>query len=115
MLLVDTLQGKVISDDELKETYAKRQPYGEWLDSNLVELKNLKIPNLPVQEYSRTERARLQKAFGYSYEEYPHFHPQYGAERLRGHRVHGRRHAAGRAVPINISRCSTISNSCLHR
>ena len=70
MLLVDTLQGKVISDDELKETYAKRQPYGEWLDSNLVELKNLKIPNLPVQEYSRTERARLQKAFGYSYEEY---------------------------------------------
>ena len=70
MLLVDTLQGKVLSDDELKETYAKRQPYGEWLDSNLVELKNLKIPNLPVQEYSRTERARLQKAFGYSYEEY---------------------------------------------
>ncbi len=70
MLLVDTIQGRVINDDELKETYAKRQPYGEWLDSNLVELKNLKIPNLPVQEYSRTERARLQKAFGYSYEEY---------------------------------------------
>ncbi|HIX77238.1 MAG TPA: glutamate synthase subunit alpha, partial [Candidatus Fusicatenibacter merdavium] len=70
MLLVDTIQGRVINDDELKEIYAKRQPYGEWLDSNLVELKNLKIPNLPVQEYSRTERARLQKAFGYSYEEY---------------------------------------------
>ncbi len=70
MLLVDTVQGKVINDDELKEIYAQRQPYGEWLDSNLVELKNLKIPNLPVQEYSRTERVRLQKAFGYSYEEY---------------------------------------------
>ena len=29
----------------LKEQYASRQPYGEWLDSNLVELKNLNIPN----------------------------------------------------------------------
>ena len=70
MLLVDTIEGKVINDDELKERYAHRQPYGEWLDSNLVELKDLKIPNLPVQEYTRQERARLQKAFGYTYEEY---------------------------------------------
>ena len=70
MLLVDTVEGKVINDDELKERYAHRQPYGEWLDSNLVELKDLKIPNLPVQEYTRQERARLQKAFGYTYEEY---------------------------------------------
>ena len=70
MLLVDTIEGKVINDDELKERYAHRQPYGEWLDSNLVELNDLKIPNLPVQEYTRQERARLQKAFGYTYEEY---------------------------------------------
>ena len=45
MLLVDTVQGRVIGDEELKEMYADRQPYGEWLDSNLIELKNLKIPN----------------------------------------------------------------------
>ena len=45
MLLVDTVQGKVIDDDELKEIYAGRQPYGEWLDSNLIELSSLKIPN----------------------------------------------------------------------
>ena len=32
MLLVDTVKGKVIDDDELKEGYAARQPYGEWLD-----------------------------------------------------------------------------------
>ena len=32
MLLVDTVQGKVIDDDELKEYYATSQPYGEWLD-----------------------------------------------------------------------------------
>ena len=69
MLLVDTVEGKVISDDELKERYSNRQPYGEWLDRNLVELKNLKIPNRRVPEYTQEERSRLQKAFGYSYEE----------------------------------------------
>ena len=69
MLLVDIVKGKVIDDEELKERYAGRQPYGEWLDSNLVELKELKIPNQKVPSYTAEECKRLQKAFGYSYEE----------------------------------------------
>ena len=69
MLLVDTVQGRLISDDELKETYAQSQPYGEWVDANLVKLEDLKIPNERVPEYTRDERIRLQKAFGYTYEE----------------------------------------------
>lgn len=69
MLLVDTIKGRVIDDDELKEMYAGRQPYGEWLDSNLIELKDLKIPNQKIVSYTREECKRLQKAFGYSYEE----------------------------------------------
>ncbi|MCI8560031.1 MAG: glutamate synthase large subunit [Dorea sp.] len=69
MMLVDTIKGIVIDDEELKEIYADRQPYGEWLDSNLLELKNLKIPNKRVPSYSKEECKRLQKAFGYSYEE----------------------------------------------
>ena len=69
MLLVDTVQGKVIDDEELKERYASRQPYGEWLDSNLTELSSLKIPNQKVPSYTPEECKRLQKAFGYSYEE----------------------------------------------
>lgn len=67
LLLVDTIQGRVIDDEELKEKYAKRQPYGEWLDSNLVTLADLKIPNKRVPEFSDEERERLQKAFGYTY------------------------------------------------
>ena len=70
MLLIDTVQGRIIDDEELKEYYASREPYGEWLDSNLVCLKDLKIPNVRVPEYTDEERARLQKAFGYTYEEY---------------------------------------------
>jgi len=69
MLLVDTVQGKVISDEELKEKYASRQPYGEWLDRNLVFLKDLTIPNQRVPEYTYEERQRMQKAFGYTYDE----------------------------------------------
>ena len=69
MLLVDTVKGEVIDDDRLKESYASGQPYGEWLDNNLVMLKDLKIPNKRVPEYSYEERQRMQKAFGYTYDE----------------------------------------------
>jgi glutamate synthase (NADPH/NADH) large chain len=70
MLLVDTVEGRLIGDAELKDRYARKQPYGEWLDSRLVRLADLKIPNKKVEEYGAEERARLQKAFGYTYEEY---------------------------------------------
>ena len=69
MLLVDTRQGRVIGDSELKGAYAARQPYGEWLDRNLVNLSGLPIPNHRVETRSREELARLQKAFGYTYED----------------------------------------------
>ena len=68
MLLVDTVKGRVIDDDELKGTYAGKQPYGEWIDRNLLNLKDLKIPNQRVPEYTKEERQRMQKAFGYTYE-----------------------------------------------
>ncbi len=70
MLLVDTVAGKLIDDDELKEKYATSKPYGEWLDSNLINLKDLKIPNKRVATHSKEERAKLQKAFGYTYEDF---------------------------------------------
>jgi glutamate synthase (NADPH/NADH) large chain len=70
MLLVDTVKGELIDDDELKEKYATKQPYGEWLDNNLVQLHDLKIPNKKVPVHTKEERARLQKAFGYTYEDF---------------------------------------------
>ncbi|MBQ2801909.1 MAG: glutamate synthase large subunit [Lachnospiraceae bacterium] len=70
MLLVDTVKGEVIDDETIKSRYAESQPYGEWLDRNLVKLQDLKIPNQPVPELTAEQRARLQKTFGYTYEEY---------------------------------------------
>ena len=69
MLLADTKQGRIIEDDEVKSMYASRQPYGEWLDANLVRLHDLHIPNKGVQTYSKDELSKLHKAFGYSYED----------------------------------------------
>lgn len=70
MLLVDTINKVILSDEEIKEKYAKKEPYGEWLDSSLLELHDIKIPNEKVISYTNEERQRLQKAFGYSYEDY---------------------------------------------
>ena len=68
MLLVDTVKGELIEDEKIKNYYSCRAPYGEWLDSNLTELKNLHIPNKRIEEYSKEDRERLYRNFGYTYE-----------------------------------------------
>ncbi|MCR5282273.1 MAG: glutamate synthase large subunit [Lachnospiraceae bacterium] len=68
LLLVDTLQGKIFYDEEIKEMYAHANPYGEWLDSKLLTLSALKAPNKKVPSYEDAELSRLQKAFGYTWE-----------------------------------------------
>ena len=69
MLLVDTVKGELIEDDVLKETYATKQPYGEWLESNLINLKDMRIPSIRVERYEGEELTKLQKIHGYSYED----------------------------------------------
>ncbi len=70
MLLIDTVKGELVEDEDLKMRYASRQPYGEWIDSQLIELKNLPIPNKGVPELTAKQRAQLQKTYGYTYEQY---------------------------------------------
>ena len=105
MLLIDTVKGELIEDDKLKEEYATKNPYGEWLDSNLIQLKDLKIPNKKVPVHTKEERARLQKAFGYTYED---FKTSILPMALNGTEQTG-------AMGIDISHCLIISNSYLHR
>ena len=69
ILLVDTVQKKIISDEECKETYSKLYPYGEWIDMNLVHLSDLKIPNKKVPVHTLEERNILYRAFGWNYED----------------------------------------------
>ena len=69
ILLVDTKQKRIISDDECKKYYATRQPYGEWLNLHLMKLEDLKVPNHKVPSHTQEERDRLYKVFGYTYED----------------------------------------------
>ena len=75
MLLVDTVQGRIIDDAELKETYAARQPYGEWLDRGLIRLKDLPVPNKTVPAYPQEEVTRLEKAFVKTYADVKNTNP----------------------------------------
>ena len=69
ILLVDMINKKIVSDEECKKMYAGAHPYGEWLDTNLVHLAELPIPNKKIPVYSQEERDRLYKAFGWNYED----------------------------------------------
>jgi glutamate synthase (ferredoxin) len=69
ILLVDTVKGKIISDEECKDYYAQKNPYGEWLDGNLLHLKSLDIPNKKIPTHSQELRDKLYKVFGYTYED----------------------------------------------
>ena len=68
MFLIDTVEGRIIDDKEIKDTYARRQPYGEWLKENIVDIKNLPEPKKPhgLNEKTLLER---QRAFGYTQED----------------------------------------------
>ena len=68
MLLIDTVKGQILSDDEIKDELAKAHPYQAWLDKNLVELDNLPLPpDLPDPADHATVLQR-QHTFGYSFE-----------------------------------------------
>ena len=70
LLLVDTKEKRIIYDEEIKERYALSKPYGEWLDSRLLRLADIRIPNKKVPSFTPEQRKRLQKAFGYTWENY---------------------------------------------
>jgi glutamate synthase (ferredoxin) len=69
MFLVDTTEGRIISDEEIKQQMAAAKPYGKWLKENLVHFETLaSVPEKqPTQNHQATLR-RLQ-AFGYNFED----------------------------------------------
>ncbi|MCK5759485.1 MAG: glutamate synthase large subunit, partial [Clostridiales bacterium] len=68
MLLVDTDQGRIIGDEELKQTISKAKPYGKWLKENMKTLYTLKHDEFKDISEVRNV-AKHQFAFGYTYED----------------------------------------------
>ena len=67
MFLVDIEEGRIIEDDEIKDSLAKAAPYGKWLHDGIV-----KLSDLPAREhiiYPHSSVIRRQRAFGYTEEE----------------------------------------------
>ena len=71
MFLVDTAEGRIIDDEEIKAEVVGRQPYGEWLAQNRVLLDELPEPPFVHQPDFETISKR-QRTFGYSQEENRH-------------------------------------------
>jgi glutamate synthase (ferredoxin) len=67
IFLVDTAQGRIIDDEEIKAQLAAEQPYAEWLRDNLVRLEDL--PAHPVPAPDRATVVARQIAFGYTHED----------------------------------------------
>ena len=68
MFYIDFDQGRIIEDAEIKHTLATRQPYGEWLKENVVDLESLPEPgNVHGSDFDTL--VERQRAFGYTTEE----------------------------------------------
>ena len=67
MLLIDTGEGRIISDAEIKQTLAAEHPYGEWLHQHLVDIEDL--PAAHAERPDHLTVLRRQQAFGYTQED----------------------------------------------
>ncbi|XEC95496.1 glutamate synthase large subunit [Paenibacillus tarimensis] len=68
ILLVDTKEGRIISDEEVKTAIAAEHPYREWLGEHLIGLEDLPdAPELPEPDHATVQRR--QQAFGYTFED----------------------------------------------
>ena len=67
IFLVDTAVGRIVGDEEIKSQLAGHQPYGRWMDENLVHLDDLAVPPLEMEPHS--DVLARQQVFGYTTEE----------------------------------------------
>ncbi len=67
IFLVDTAQGRIVHDDEIKRAYATERPYKEWLKQNLVPLDALPKSAVPEPDHATVQNRQL--AFGYTHED----------------------------------------------
>lgn len=69
MFVVDMEQGRIISDEELKQTICSQKPYGEWLNKYKIRLEELPEPRVMFTHLEHDQVFKYQKAFGYSTED----------------------------------------------
>ena len=69
MFVVDMEAGRIISDDELKQSICSKQPYADWLNKYKIRLEELPEPRIQFTHLEHDQIFKYQKAFGYSKED----------------------------------------------
>jgi glutamate synthase (ferredoxin) len=68
IFLVDTVQGRIIEDEEIKQQLATERPYGEWIKEHLLHLEDLPAaPEVPPPDHATLLQRQI--AFGYTHED----------------------------------------------
>ena len=67
IFLVDTAQGRIVDDEEIKGALAAEHPYGEWLTTHLVDIDDL--PPAPAEQPEHATVFSRQQSFGYTQED----------------------------------------------
>ena len=68
MFLVDTEEGRIVEDEEIKQQVVNERPYRQWLNEHLVHLDNLPAaPEVPVPDHDTLLQRQI--AFGYTFED----------------------------------------------
>ena len=68
MFLVNMNEGRIVNDEEIKEDIASRHPYRQWLDENLVHLRDISAKKGPIK-YDEIELKKREVVFGYTEED----------------------------------------------
>lgn len=69
MFVADLEQGRIISDEELKQDICSRKPYAEWIQNNETHIDSLPVPDQFTYEFDHSTLLRRQHAFGYTEED----------------------------------------------
>ena len=67
--MVDTNEGRIIEDSELKDKYAKQHPYRHWLNKGIVKLENLPATKSVLPQPNQITLTEKQIIFGYTDED----------------------------------------------
>ncbi|MEZ0484060.1 glutamate synthase large subunit [Fibrella aquatica] len=69
MFVVDMEQGRIIADEEIKQSICSAQPYQQWLDENKIKIADLTAPARTYSRYDEKALLRMQQAFGFTTED----------------------------------------------
>lgn len=67
MFFINTAEGRIVHDEEIKEAFARKQPYGQWVRDSMLKLHDIPVP--PSRQHKEADIRLQLRAFGYTRED----------------------------------------------